>query len=956
MHEIAAQMPPRRTTASLALLLALALAGCQGESSASTPVTPTAPVAAFGFTPASPAPGQVVTFTHASTGSPTAFAWTFGDGAASVDPNPTHSFAAAGTYTVTLTVSSSGGTSAPVNHDVVVSGGGGGGGGPTACTPATGAADCSAAGACPADAALGCSCALRSQGYVCVPACTTEADCPSAPGQSLTCTAGLCVGGGGGGGGGGGAPAASFGVSPSNPVASQLVAFTDTSTGSPTSWLWTFGDGATSTAQHPTHAYASSGTYTVSLAATNASGTDTATSQLTVGALAPGQLVAGFIFSPVGPVGGETVTFTDTTVGNPTAWFWRFGDGATSTAQHPTHVYSAATSSGTFMVTLIVSTATASAQLNRDVTVAAAPKATGSMSSVDTVSDQAQAMTIAFDGLAFITGSFCAQTFYPPGKVADFFGFQWLRDNDPSALGHNTEFTTLTADPVIALLDDTQLGVFDSLEAAEASYNDAYAYGRFPLAKGFRRAADGAGPASRPLSRQATREYSGALFEIDGHMSYLRATAYAAVLRGLSVSQQATLAALKSAYLVGGVGSWTQPAATTVAAALQRHPGHMMRTYAGEMLAWYLGTRDADVYFCPEREGTYFGSFFMKDVKAMANPGTTIDANMTADMGDAFLAALDAGQRSQVTGLLDLQRPDLMAILVKRDQISAYLRTALAGATLDETAVVRMARQYGQLDGEISWYYATHFATVSGSLTAAQRSALVTLRQTATTQTTPTVQDFDAQCTTAWLYSSKLQSAPAVRDTDFLFGVCGAAATSCTEDWDCCSYACTGAVGAKTCAAPFTFTSSAFLDGDALPSTYTCDNPAVGNDAPNPPLAWSGAPAGTAEYAITLTTYGLNGPRWNWILYGIPAGTTSIAAGNLAGIGTPGLTTDGTARRYYPPCAQGAGTHSYTFTLHALSGSPTLGVPASQVDGWLLEERIAALTLATRQLTVTNTR
>jgi hypothetical protein len=39
------------------------------------------------------------------------------------------------------------------------------------------------------------------------------------------------------------------------------------------------------------------------------------------------------------------------------------------------------------------------------------------MSIDDTVSDQAQSATIAFDGLAFVTGSFCAQTFYPPGAA-----------------------------------------------------------------------------------------------------------------------------------------------------------------------------------------------------------------------------------------------------------------------------------------------------------------------------------------------------------------------------------------------------------------------------------------------------------------------------------------------------------------------------------------------------------
>ena len=39
------------------------------------------------------------------------------------------------------------------------------------------------------------------------------------------------------------------------------------------------------------------------------------------------------------------------------------------------------------------------------------------------VSDQAQLHTIAFSGLAFITGDFGASTFIPPGKVCDFFGF-----------------------------------------------------------------------------------------------------------------------------------------------------------------------------------------------------------------------------------------------------------------------------------------------------------------------------------------------------------------------------------------------------------------------------------------------------------------------------------------------------------------------------------------------------
>ena len=55
------------------------------------------------------------------------------------------------------------------------------------------------------------------------------------------------------------------------------VTFYDNSSNSPTSWLWDFGDGNTSTAQNPTHTYAADGQYTVELTATNQYGSDTET-------------------------------------------------------------------------------------------------------------------------------------------------------------------------------------------------------------------------------------------------------------------------------------------------------------------------------------------------------------------------------------------------------------------------------------------------------------------------------------------------------------------------------------------------------------------------------------------------------------------------------------------------------------------------------------------------------
>ena len=73
------------------------------------------------------------------------------------------------------------------------------------------------------------------------------------------------------------APTAGFFGMPTSGDAPLAVQFTDTSFGGPTSWSWSFGDGGTSTEQHPTHTYASPGLYTVSLSMSTPGGGDTAT-------------------------------------------------------------------------------------------------------------------------------------------------------------------------------------------------------------------------------------------------------------------------------------------------------------------------------------------------------------------------------------------------------------------------------------------------------------------------------------------------------------------------------------------------------------------------------------------------------------------------------------------------------------------------------------------------------
>jgi hypothetical protein len=75
------------------------------------------------------------------------------------------------------------------------------------------------------------------------------------------------------------------------------------------------------------------------------------------------------------------------------------------------------------------------------------------------ISDEAQQNTYCFDGLAYLTGNLGSQSFLPPGKVADYSGFQYLRDNDPTNLGHNTSFVTIIAFNILHILTTDRISV-----------------------------------------------------------------------------------------------------------------------------------------------------------------------------------------------------------------------------------------------------------------------------------------------------------------------------------------------------------------------------------------------------------------------------------------------------------------------------------------------------------------
>jgi PKD repeat protein len=113
-------------------------------------------------------------------------------------------------------------------------------------------------------------------------------------------------------------PAAAFAVSPENGAAPLTVSFTDTSTGGPTSWTWDFGDGTSSSEQHPVHTYTVPGTYSVSLTVSSTEGTGSTTRDDCITVASPPPVLSSPSVSPTlipvdsdgVPGWGETATLS----------------------------------------------------------------------------------------------------------------------------------------------------------------------------------------------------------------------------------------------------------------------------------------------------------------------------------------------------------------------------------------------------------------------------------------------------------------------------------------------------------------------------------------------------------------------------------------------------------------------------------------------------------------------
>ncbi len=284
-----------------------------------------------------------------------AYSWDFGDGATETGATPSHTYAADGTYSVTLQVSDDDGDSTSLTQDITVTNGA-----PTASLTADisaldvtfdGSASTDQDGTIAAwgwDFGDGTTGTGQTANHVYAAAGTYEV--------TLTVTDAL---------GATGSTATSITVDAANqgPTAAftsevQDLAVTVDAAGSTDpdgtieSYAWNFGDGSTGTSVTASHTYTDAGTYSVTLTVTDNRGASaTNTVDVTVTAPAPELPSAAFTSS----VNGTTATFdasgSSAPAGNIDAYEWDFGDGTAGTGVTPSHIYAEA---GQYTVTLTV--------------------------------------------------------------------------------------------------------------------------------------------------------------------------------------------------------------------------------------------------------------------------------------------------------------------------------------------------------------------------------------------------------------------------------------------------------------------------------------------------------------------------------------------------------------------------------------------------------------------------
>ncbi len=122
-----------------------------------------------------------------------------------------------------------------------------------------------------------------------------------------------------------------------------------------------------------------------------------------------------------------------------------------------------------------------------------------------------------------------------------------------------------------------------------------------------------------------------------------------------------------------------------------------------------------------------------------------------------------------------------------------------------------------------------------------------------------------------------------------------------------------------------TVTSSVFRDGQTIPQSAVFDGMGCTGHNQSPDLSWSGAPAATKSYAVTI--WDPDAPTGvgfvHWVLFNIPSSVSSLAAGagsrNDAGVHATSGTSDFGMTTYGGPCPPpGDAPHHYHLVVYAL--------------------------------------
>lgn len=140
------------------------------------------------------------------------------------------------------------------------------------------------------------------------------------------------------------APNVDFNISKTSANVNESIMFTNLSTNA-SSYIWDFGDGNSSTSENPTHTYSSSGAFTITLMANGAGGDNSASKVISVSFPAP---ISDFEILNTSPSPEESILFKNLSE-FATSYNWDFGDGSSSTEEHPYHTFSEA---GTFQIEL----------------------------------------------------------------------------------------------------------------------------------------------------------------------------------------------------------------------------------------------------------------------------------------------------------------------------------------------------------------------------------------------------------------------------------------------------------------------------------------------------------------------------------------------------------------------------------------------------------------------------